>query len=150
MGAIPLSGTPLRQEVSDAPWGLGRYAGAMKGTAAIQEMQAKERADWLRETWGMAIQDSSSAKRGHPMDILREGSRIGRIVRSENNNWVVLELPWICDLDSDKAFGPDAVEIWDFRYPQDDLAGDDAVERINALIYCSVGAWAERQGLGTA
>ena len=110
-------------------------------------MQARERADWLRETWGVEIQYSSSEERGYPMDILRKGQRAGRIVRSGSR--VVLELPRVGDLDSDKAFGADAVEIWDFQYPQDDLAGDDAEERINALIYYSVGAWAERQGPGT-
>ena len=80
------------------------------------------------------------------MDVLREGQRIGGIVRS--GNLVVLELPEVDAFDSDKACGPDVLEIWDFRCPQDGLAGDDAAERINVLTYYFVWTWADRESSG--
>lgn len=123
-----------------------RYAGAMKGLPPIQEMRPRERAVWLRETWDVEIQYSPAEECGYPMDILRGGRRIGEIVRS--GNLVVLELPEVDELDRDKACGPDALEVWDFRHPQDGLAGDDAAARINVLIYCLVGTWAGREGAG--
>ena len=92
----------------------------------------------------MEIQYSPAEKCGYPMDILRGGQRIGRIVRS--GDLVVLKLPGADEVEREKACGPDALEVWDFRHPQDGLAGDDAAERINTLIYRFVGTWAGQQG----
>ena len=74
------------------------------------------------------------------MDILRKGRRIGGIVRS--GNLAVLELPGVDELEREKACGPEALEVWDFRHPQNGLAGDHVAERINTLIYRFVGTWA--------
>ena len=117
----------------------------MKELTTIQEMQPRERRDWLRETWSVEIQYSDPPA-AYPMDILREGQRIGRIVRSDN--LVVLELPGIDNLDSDKACGPDALEIWEYQGFEIGPAADLDAERINARIYYFVGAWAEWQESG--
>ena len=110
---------------------------------SIQETRPRERASWLRETWGVEIQYSPSEEHGDPMDILREGRRIGGIVRS--GNLVVLKLPGVDEVDSNKACGPDALEIWDHQGFEIGPEADLSAERVNARIYYFVGAWAERQ-----
>ena len=117
----------------------------MRELTAIEKMQPQERRDWLRETWGVEIQ-YSNPQAPYPMDILRNGERIGRIVRS--GRYVVLELPGIDDLDGEKACGPDALEIWNHEGFEIGQAADLSAERINAHIYFFVGAWAERQWSG--
>lgn len=117
----------------------------MRDLTAIEEMRPDERSVWLRETWGLEIQ-YSNPEAAYPMDILRNGKQIGRIVRS--GNLVVLELPGIDDLDSDKACGPDALEIWEYQGFEIGPAADLDAEHINAHIYYFVGTWAELQRLG--
>lgn len=117
----------------------------MRELTAIEKMQPQERRDWLRETWGVEIQ-YSHPQAAYPMDILRNGQRIGRIVRS--GRLVVLELPGIDDFDREKACGPDALEIWNHEGFEIGQATDLSAERINAHIYYFVGAWAERQWSG--
>ena len=117
----------------------------MRELTTIQKMQLGERRVWLRETWGVEIQYSAPPA-AYPVDILWKGQRIGGIVRSGNR--VILELPGIGDLDGDKAFGPDALEIWEYRGFEIGPAADRGAERINALIHYFVGAWAERQEAG--
>ena len=117
----------------------------MRELTAIEKMQPLERRDWLRGTWGVEIQ-YSDPQAAYPMDILRNGERIGRIVRS--GRLVVLELPGIDDLDRDRACGPDALEIWNYKGFEIGQAADLSAERINAHIYYFVGAWAERQWSG--
>ena len=119
---------------------------AMRKLTTIQEMQVAERADWLRKTWGIEIRSANPGS-GYPMDILRKEEPIGRIVRS--GNLVVLELPGIDELNGDKACGPNALELWEYRGFEIGPGADRDAERINAVIYYSVGAWAERQGPGT-
>ena len=114
----------------------------MKELTAIQDMQPMERRDWLRETWGVEIQYSEPPA-AYPMDILREGQPIGRILRS--GNLVVLELPGVDDLDANKACGPDALELWEYQGFEIGPAADLAAENINARIYYFVGVWVERQ-----
>ena len=104
----------------------------------IQEMQPKERADWLRKTWGVELKYSAFPP-SYPMDILRNGQRIGGIVLS--NNRVIIELHEIGELDSDKAYGADALEIWECEIG---ITTDDEAESINARIYYFVGVWAEK------
>ena len=115
----------------------------MKSLPHIQAMRPSDRAVWLRDAWGLRIQYSPTEKCGYPMDILRGGRRVGGIVRS--GSLVVLELPGVDELERENACGPDALEVWDFRHPPDGLAGDDAAERINILIYHIVGTWAGQQ-----
>ncbi len=79
---------------------------------AVQKMRLGERRALLRERWGIEIQ-YSNPESACPIDILEKEERIGRIVRS--GNLVVLELPEIDEFDGDKACGPDALEIWEYR-----------------------------------
>lgn len=117
----------------------------MKELTAIEKMQPQGRRDWLREAWGVEMQ-YSNPQAAYPIDIFRNGQRIGRIVRS--GRLVVLELPRIDDFDRDTASGPDALEIWHYEGFEIGQAADLAAERINARIYSFVGAWAERQKSG--
>ena len=110
---------------------------------AIQEMKLEDRKLWLREKWGVEIRSSNTESTWYPMDILRKGQPIGRIVCEHSR--VILNLPRIGDLDHDKAFGADALEIWGYQGHQIGPAADADAERINALIYYFVGVWAEQR-----
>lgn len=118
----------------------------MKSLPSIQEMQPGERADWLRNAWGVEVLYSCTEECCYPMDIFERGQRIGRIVRS--GNLVVFNLPDVDCLESDRACRLDALELWDFLNPQNLLEGDAATERINDLIHYFIGKWASQQGSG--
>ena len=111
-----------------------------------QRMQPKEREVWLRETWDLEIQYSNPPA-SYPMDIVKNGKRIGGIVRT--GNLVVLKLPGIGDFDRDRACGPDALEIWEHQGLEFEPEADLAAKHINARIFQLVGAWAERQEAGS-
>ena len=111
----------------------------------LQRMQPKEREMWLRETWGLEIQYSNPPA-PYPMDIVKNGKRIGGVVRT--GNLVVLELPGIEDLERDRASGPDELEIWEHQGFEFEPEADLAAKHINARIFQLVGAWAERQEAG--
>lgn len=108
----------------------------------IQEMQPGERRVLLAEEWGIEIH-YSHPRSAYPIDILQKEERVGRIVRS--GNMVVLELPGIDELDGDKACGPDALEIWEYRGFEIGPAADRDAEQIHARIHYFVGTWAERR-----
>ena len=78
---------------------------------AIQEMKHSDRKSWLREKWGVEIRSSDTKSTWYPMDILRKGQPLGRIVCEHSS--VILNLPGIGDLDTDMdiACGANAVEI---------------------------------------
>lgn len=58
---------------------------------------------------------------------------------------VVLEVLGIDELDGDKAYGSDALEIWEYRGFEIGPAADRDAEHIHALIHYFVGMWAERR-----
>lgn len=107
----------------------------------IQEMQPRERADWLRQTASIQL-ESPQSDTGYPIDILRNSDRIGKIVRSRNR--IVIELEGIGEFDKEKAFNTDALEICEIEWlPNVDISDDDA-ERINQRIYYFLGEWAQQ------
>ena len=111
----------------------------MQKIQEIQEIQPRDRADWLRELAGIQLEYATSA--AYPIDILRNGNRIGGIVRSGSR--IVIELEGIGEFDREKAFNMDALEIWEFEWPQDQFGADDA-KRINERIYYFLGEWAQQ------
>lgn len=109
------------------------------GMHKIQEMQPSERADWLREMAGIRLEYVTHA--AYPIDILRNGNRIGGVVRSGRR--IVMELRGIGEFGREKAFNMDALEIWECEWPQD-VSGDDDAKRINEHIYYFLGEWAQQ------
>ena len=113
---------------------------------SIQEMKPSDRKLWLCDKWSMEIRSSNTESTWYPMDILRKGQPIGRIVCEHSR--VSLNLPGIGDLDTDMAFGADDfLEIWKYQDQGHQIgpAADGDAERINARIYYFVGVWAEQQ-----
>ena len=102
-----------------------------------------ERADWLRKTAGIEVRYANrESDAPYPMDILRNGKPVGRIVRS--GSWIVIELAGIGEVDKDKAISMDALEVWDFHQRQDDLVGEEVDKRIGERIYCFLGEWVQQ------
>lgn len=113
----------------------------------LERMKPKQRKVWLRESWGLEIQYSNPPA-PYPMDIVKNGKRIGGIVRT--GDLVILALPGIGDFEGYRACGPDALEIWEHQGFEFEPEVDLAAKHINTLIFQLVGTWAERQAAGTS
>ena len=112
----------------------------------LQPMGPHERRQWLKESCGITLGDARRDKKtGYPVEVYRDGARIGEIIRRGRK--VFLRMEGIGNLFPEERCDTDAIEILEHEWqPHLMFEPDKEHDQVNIRIFWFLANWARAVG----